>query len=193
MAADEIRPEKVGQGCQCADFDEPVLLPDEPELPSEVREVEVAAHPHPAVAHPDDDVRGAGDYTQFVPVGCPSDIARCAVGNATNQVYVTAYNCIPPVGTEFIRGDVDGDGAFNPLVDGVAILNFGFIPGSAEPPCLAQADANGDDAVNPLVEGVFLLNFGFIPGSEPIPPPYPDCGLDQDTVDAVGCDDSPCP
>ncbi len=93
----------------------------------------------------------------------------------------------------FIRGDVDGNGAFSALVDSLFALNFGFVPGSPTPPCLATADADGNDSFNPLVDGLFMLNFGFVPGAPPIPPPFPNCGGDA-SASPVGCDMSPlCP
>ena len=97
-------------------------------------------------------------------------------------------------GPQFVRGDADADGIFNPLVDALAILSYGFIPGSAVPPCLAAADCDGDNSFKALPDGLYALNFGFVPGSPPIPAPYPECGEDPDTVAALGCDDaSACP
>ena len=96
-------------------------------------------------------------------------------------------------GVPFIRGDVDGNGAFSALIDSLFALNFGFVPGSPAPPCLTTADADGDDSFNPLVDGLFMLNFGFVPGAPPIPPPFPNCGGDA-SASPVGCDMSPlCP
>lgn len=97
-------------------------------------------------------------------------------------------------GVQFLRGDADADGSVNPLVDGLTILNYGFVPGSAVPPCLAAADTDGDHNLNPLVDGLHMLNFGFVPGSPPVPAPFPSCGEDAATTDALGCDDpSGCP
>ena len=39
---------------------------------------------------------------------------------------------------EFIRGDSDGDGIFNALVDGLQLLAFGLL-GGPPPPCLDYA------------------------------------------------------
>ena len=78
-------------------------------------------------------------------------------------------------------------------MDGLFILNFGFVPGSATPPCLAAADADGSNSFNALVDGLFVLNFAFVPGSPPPPPPGVDaCGEDP-TADLLGCLSYPCP
>ncbi len=100
---------------------------------------------------------------------------------------------VPQVGVPFIRGDSDGNGMFQGLIDSLFALNFGFVPGSPAPPCLTTADADGNDSFNPLVDGLFMLNFGFVPGAPPIPPPFPNCGGDA-SASPVGCDMSPlCP
>ena len=74
----------------------------------------------------------------------------------------------------FIRGDADGDGTANGLLDGVAILSFGFIPGTDPPPCMDAADFDDDGVFNALVDGLGVLNFQFVPGSPPPAPPYPE-------------------
>ena len=90
---------------------------------------------------------------------------------------------------DFIRGDADGDGSFNGLVDGLWVLNFGFTGGDA-PPCLEAGDGDGDGLVNPLVDGVYILLHGFA-GGDPPPAPYPACGPDPDPGTSVGCDTPP--
>ena len=42
-------------------------------------------------------------------------------------------------GTEFIRGDVDGDGDFAVLVDAIFLLEYAYMDGDT-PPCLKAAD-----------------------------------------------------
>ncbi len=85
--------------------------------------------------------------------------------------------------SQFIRGDVNGDGTFNGLVDGVAALNYQFTPGSTPPPCMKAADADDNGTFNGLIDGAVCLNFQFVPGSPPPPPPYPGCGPDPTTED----------
>ena len=90
----------------------------------------------------------------------------------------------PPL---FIRGDCDFNLIINPLIDAIFLLNFGFILGSPEPPCLDACDANDDGNFNALVDGLYILVFGFVDGPPP-PPPHPLCGSDP-TPDGVTCDD----
>lgn len=96
-------------------------------------------------------------------------------------------------GTLFIRGDVDGNGVFNGLVDGISLLQWGFQSGALEPPCMAAADADADGVVSPLADAVRILAAVFVAGTPPIAAPHPDCGLDQQTVDLVGCEQTQCP
>ncbi len=87
----------------------------------------------------------------------------------------------------FIRGDCDGNSVANPLLDAIFLLNFGFIFGSPEPPCLDACDVDDDGNFSALVDGIYTLTFGFLDGPPP-PLPYPSCGFDP-TPDAVECDD----
>ena len=94
---------------------------------------------------------------------------------------------------DFIRGDADGNGVVQPLVDGVYTLVYQFVPGTPEPPCLAAIDADGSDSFSGLTDGVYILNFGFVPGTPPFPDPFPFCGTDESTIQALGCLDPSCP
>ncbi len=92
-----------------------------------------------------------------------------------------------PCPTElFVRGDADGSGSFGALVDGLFIFNFGFVPGSAIPPCMKSADADGDGGFTAIIDGIYCLNFGFVPGNPPPPPPFPACG--DDPASPLSCD-----
>ena len=97
-------------------------------------------------------------------------------------------------GPQYIRGDVDGNGTVNFLVDALRLLSFGFIPGTPVPPCMATADLDGNRSLNALVDGLFALNAGFVPGS-PLPPaPFPGCGNDPNGFAIFGClNPPPCP
>ena len=115
-------------------------------------------------------------------------------GQFFNSEIVIEYSLTPPTPeTDFIRGDFNNDGVVSFLVDALFGLNAGFVAGSPQPSCQAAADANGDNEVSFLIDSLFMLNAGFVAGS-PIPPaPYPDCGPDQVTVDALGCATPSCP
>ena len=92
---------------------------------------------------------------------------------------------------EFIRGDADGNAAFNALVDALYILAFGF-QGGPPPPCLESADVDGDGNFNALVDVLYLLAHGFQGGAPP-PAPYPACGPDPDLAGSLGCVPNACP
>ena len=93
---------------------------------------------------------------------------------------------------EFLRGDANGDGVINPLVEAIFLLAFGFQNGPP-PPCLEAAETDGDGVLNALVEAIYILAFGFQNGPPP-PPPYPDCGPDPDPEGSLGCESYPvCP
>ena len=98
-----------------------------------------------------------------------------------------------PVAPEFLRGDVDGDGAVSTLVDALMLLEFGFVAGSAAPPCLDAADVDGDGILSPLLDSFALLTFTLAGGPTP-PAPGPDeCGPNPGGA-ALGCATLPsCP
>lgn len=144
-------------------------------------------------------------YDILGPDGTETEIEFCGtLGNPMVEVIMVApggISVVPQtengtveigsVGAEFIRGDTNGDGVLNALVDGIFILNYQFVPGSDEPPCLDAADADDDGTINGLLEGILLLNFGFVPGSTPPPAPT-SCGNDP-TPDTLECEAPPCP
>lgn len=87
------------------------------------------------------------------------------------------------IGHAFRRGDVDANGTFNGLVDGLYLLSFGF-QGGPSPPCLDAVDADDNGLLNSLVDGLALLQFAFLGG--PMPAPALDCGIDP-TADGLDC------
>ena len=89
----------------------------------------------------------------------------------------------------FIRGDADGDNAFNGLNDALFILTFQFAAG-APPVCMEAADADDDGVLNGLADSLYLLTHQFV-GGPPPPPPYPDCDTDQNPTD-LGCEAFSC-
>lgn len=95
----------------------------------------------------------------------------------------------PPAGAPFRRGDADGDGCVDALLDTTHIFRFLFPSGG--PPatidCLEAADANDDGMIN-SADGIALLQWGF-PSGPPIPLPAPGpsiCGPDP-TPSSLGC------
>ena len=87
----------------------------------------------------------------------------------------------------FIRGDVDGDGTAFPILDALALLEYGFA-GAEEPPCLDAADTDADNAVFPILDALYLLDWGFSGGVAPSAPSPPDCGTDPDDDLLVVCE-----
>ena len=90
----------------------------------------------------------------------------------------------------FIRGDANGDGAFD-VSDGVALLESLFVTG--EPlPCAEGADAN-DDGINDLGDAIYIFAAQFLGGAMP-PAPFPECGVDPNLFPQLGCNEaSACP
>ncbi len=80
--------------------------------------------------------------------------------------------------TEFLRGDVDGNGDVFALVDALALLGWAFTGGAA-PPCMDAADFDDSGAASALVDALALLGWAFT-GGPPPPAPGPDrCGIDE--------------
>lgn len=91
---------------------------------------------------------------------------------------------------EFRRGDVDGDGNVNPVVDADYLFRSLFVPGAPAPLCQDAADTNDDSAVD-ISDAIRLLAWAFVFGP-PISSPGPDdCGLDL-TADGLTCSYTAC-
>ena len=89
----------------------------------------------------------------------------------------------------FLRGDANLDQAIN-VADVVTILGYLFQGQSIG--CLQSCDTN-DDESNDISDAIALLSFLFGSGV-PLPPPYPDCGLDGTASGSLSCDDpASCP
>ena len=96
-------------------------------------------------------------------------------------------------GPQILRGDADGNGTFSGLVDGLFVLNYQFVAGAPEPPCLKAADADDSGSFQGLLDGLYILNYQFVVGSPPPPPPGPSaCGNDP-TADSLTCVTPSCP
>ncbi len=92
---------------------------------------------------------------------------------------------VPP--DDFVRGDCNADAAIN-IADAVFVLNQLF---GTPPPirtCDDSCDSNGDRMKN-IADAIYLLNFLFSMGPPP-PPPWPDCGAD-DNPNSLGCAEFP--
>ena len=95
-----------------------------------------------------------------------------------------------PYRVRFVRGDVNGSGAIEALVDAITLLDWQFYSGPA-PLCDDAADVDDNGEVWALIDSVALLTFGF-GGAEPPPSPGVTCGFDP-TDDSIDCDETPCP
>ncbi|MCA8960546.1 MAG: FG-GAP repeat protein, partial [Planctomycetes bacterium] len=96
--------------------------------------------------------------------------------------------CAYPLTSDFIRGDLDGDGALL-ITDAIAILDGLFVAGAFD--CPDAADAN-DDSLIDISDPIYTLAYLFGGGIAP-PPPWSACGPDP-TVDALAdCVASSCP
>ena len=89
--------------------------------------------------------------------------------------------------SEFIRGDCNGDEAFN-ISDPIRLLSLLFSSMAVD--CDDACDANDDGGLD-LGDAIYLLGAIFSGGDDP-PAPHPGCGLDP-TPDGLGCASSPCP
>ncbi len=98
---------------------------------------------------------------------------------------------LTPFEGSLLRGDVDGTGVVNSLVDTLFLLYWQFNAG-AVPPCMDAADCDDDGLVNALVDGLYVLAWQFSAGLAPPAPGTESCGADP-TADAVECETpSPC-
>jgi formylglycine-generating enzyme required for sulfatase activity len=87
-----------------------------------------------------------------------------------------------PIGTPFLRGDVNQDGSLN-IADAVRSLNYLFGGGTA-PACLSAVDANDSGNVD-IADAIALLAHLFA-GTGPLAPPFTSCGADP-TPDGLTC------
>ncbi|MEM7234387.1 MAG: dockerin type I domain-containing protein [Planctomycetota bacterium] len=87
---------------------------------------------------------------------------------------------------EFARGNANSD-VFVDISDPTYILKYLFNNGPA-PDCEDAADANNDGEID-ISDAIFVLSFLFM-GGETIPQPFPQCGLDQGTIDLLGCEEA---
>ncbi|MCI0652725.1 MAG: right-handed parallel beta-helix repeat-containing protein [Planctomycetes bacterium] len=86
----------------------------------------------------------------------------------------------------FFRGDADGSGLFNALLDAIFILNYGF-NGGDPPPCQDAADSDNDGVLNYLLDAIYVLNYQYASGPAPPAPGPVDCGPEpfEDPADTL--------
>ena len=114
--------------------------------------------------------------------------ARCVI-----LVMLVMFLCLCPqlVGGEssFKRGDVNGNGEVEYIIDAIHGLLALFLDGSP-PPCLDAADIDDNGVLN-LLDAVMLLTWAYSDGDiPPDPGPY-ECGSDP-TDDDLDCKDTDC-
>ncbi len=89
----------------------------------------------------------------------------------------------------FIRGDVNSDSLLT-MSDAIYGLQYLYVPGSPEPPCMKAADVN-DNAAITMADTIYLLKYLYVPGAPKPPDPCPGCGWDP-TPDRLCCGTHPC-
>lgn len=140
------------------------------------------------------EVRRDGSLLELLPGNTNAyvDTAPPASGTVTYEVVgffgpneTQPASCVVNLdGDIFLRGDADGDGIVNGLVDALFLLDYSFT-GGATPSCLDAIDVDDDGALNGLVDTLYLLDFQFTGGPQP-PLPFPDPGPDP-TPDTISC------
>lgn len=111
----------------------------------------------------------AGSWTLVMTTAELGVLTECCIG-----VFPAA-----PASPAFLRGDVNGDGIVNALLDALYLLDYQFGSGP-EPPCRTAADVNGDNVEAAILDALVLLGWQFN-GAPPPPPPGPDlCGPDPE-------------
>jgi len=89
--------------------------------------------------------------------------------------------------TSFRRGDANADGSLD-LGDPLAILFGAFMAGPI--PCRKAVDVDDDGNGPGITDAIFLLRHLFL-DEEPPAAPFPTCGIDAASPDALTCDAFP--
>lgn len=129
----------------------------------------------------DDGMLGVSDVVLIQNGGpFPYPFPECGLDLTPDQLDCNCYIC-PQNLTQFIRGDVDGDGALDPL--DIAALNAILFSGGISI-CDDAADVNDDG----MIDQADVVSLGSAVFSwAPIPAPSPhSCGVDP-TPDLLGC------
>ena len=96
---------------------------------------------------------------------------ECEAAGRGIEIRFDLRPCPRIAGNPFELTQAVGNLIFNALADSLMALNYGFVPGSLVPPCLAQCDADGNQVFNALSDGLYILNYNFVGGP---PPPAPE-------------------
>jgi hypothetical protein len=94
------------------------------------------------------------------------------------------FQCAPtvPTGNRYMQGLCNGTGTSPQITSAVFFLNYLFVGGGAEPPCLKACDSNGDGSGN-LTDAVYVLSYLFSGG----PPPTLWIDSDDDGAEDPTC------
>lgn len=140
------------------------------------------------------------DFVEYATVasGIGRFIDHSAVPEKTYQYRIVAENSfghsslsnvvtltIPAV--TFIRGDINRNKKVD-ISDPIYLLQYLYQPDTNVKPitCDDAADANDSGNIS-IADATHILQFLFLSNSIPLPPPYPEAGLDT-TVDSLRCD-----
>ncbi len=114
-------------------------------------------------------------------------VAGFASSSGTYTLTLTGPAGVPAGGPpieEFVRGDTNGDGAFD-ISDPVNLLGILFILGTPAPTCVDASDINDDGAID-ISDPVSALATLFVAGTPPLTAPFGACGEDP-TADLLDC------
>ncbi|MGA1778880.1 MAG: FG-GAP-like repeat-containing protein [Planctomycetota bacterium] len=117
---------------------------------------------------------GAVPLIDTLTVHWPDGTTDQLTGVAVNQTITVTYE-----GATFMRGDANGDGAFD-LGDPIAVLAYLF-QGAGTLACESAADINGDGTIN-ISDPIYSLAYAFGGGAPP-PAPFPACAAEPSPVD----------
>ncbi len=136
-----------------------------------------------------DDLSDHYGNTNLVAARAFSDVMNEFLFEETVSVGTSTSPVRYPQASSFIRGDCNGDLAFD-ISDPIKELGFLF-SSAAPPPCEDACDSN-DDGTLDIADAIWSLAALFASG--PLPPsPFPSCGIDttRDALSCVRCDSCP--
>ena len=117
-------------------------------------------------------------------------LARDTAGNFEpmdgNAETSTTVELPPPPSLQ--RGDCNGDGRPD-ISDAIFGLDHLFLGGES-PECIEACEVNSDNQ-HDLSDPIYLLTFLFLGGSVP-EAPFPNCGVDGDPENSLGCEATGC-
>src|SRR6185503_16455574 len=104
-------------------------------------------------------------------------------------IFMAVLSPGPLAARYFLRGDADGNGAFD-ITDAIVTLEWLYLGGEA-PPCLDGADFNDDGTID-ISDVIANLSFQFLGGPEPAYPGslIPGTDLTRDGNPELSCDRS---